>query len=137
MPPGSLARMSATSPALPPAVAVIADHIPEAAPGSKGGAARAWLDAAEEADRKNARVIDKLEFALPIELDQAQRIKLVRAFVQELAGGNAPSERHRATERAAEREKQAKLSGESPYRAEDARAWSESLLLRSKFRSSF
>ena len=69
--------------------AVIAWHIPEAAPGSKGGAARAWLDAAETVDRKNARVIDKLEIALPIELDQAQRVELVRAFVQELAGGRA------------------------------------------------
>lgn len=69
--------------------AVIAEHIPEAAPGSKGGAARAWLDAQEEADRKNARVIDKLEIALPIELDQAQRVELVRAFVLELAGGRA------------------------------------------------
>ena len=69
--------------------AVIAQHIPEAAPGSKGGAARAWLDAQELADRKNARVIDKLEIALPIELDQAQRVDLVRAFVQELAGGRA------------------------------------------------
>lgn len=69
--------------------AVIADHIPEVAPGSKGGEARAWLDAQELADRKNARVIDKLEIALPIELDQAQRIELVRAFVQELAGGRA------------------------------------------------
>ncbi len=67
--------------------AVIAQHIPEAAPGSKGGAARAWLDAQELADRKNARVIDKLEIALPIELDQAQRVELVRAFVQELTGG--------------------------------------------------
>ena len=69
--------------------AVIAWKIPEAAPGSKGGAARAWLDAQELADRKNARVIDKLEIALPIELDQAQRVDLVRAFVQELAGGRA------------------------------------------------
>lgn len=75
--------------------AVIAEHIPEAAPGSKGGAARAWLDAQGQADRKNARVIDKLEIALPIELDQAQRIELVRAFVQELAGDRAvcPSSR--------------------------------------------
>lgn len=69
--------------------AVIAQYIPEATPGSKGGAARAWLDAQELADRKNARVIDKLEIALPIELDQAQRVELVRAFVQELAGGRA------------------------------------------------
>ena len=69
--------------------AVIAEHIPTAEPGSKGGAARAWLDAQEEADRKNARVIDKLEIALPIELDQAQRVELVRAFVLELSDGKS------------------------------------------------
>ena len=69
--------------------AVIAEHIPTAEPGSKGGAARAWLDAQEEADHKNARVIDKLEIALPLELDQAQRVELVRAFVLELSGGKS------------------------------------------------
>lgn len=63
--------------------------MPTAEPGSKGGAARAWLDAQEEADRKNARMIDKLEIALPLELDQAQRVELVRAFVLELGGGKA------------------------------------------------
>ena len=51
---------------------------------------REWLDAEEEADRKNARVIDKFRLALPIELDQAQRVELVRAFVQELGGGVVP-----------------------------------------------
>lgn len=69
--------------------AIITEHIPTAEPGSKGGAARAWLNAQEEADRKNARVIDKLEIALPRELDQAQRVELVRAFVQELGGGKS------------------------------------------------
>lgn len=69
--------------------AIIAEHIPKAVPGSRGGAARAWMDAAEAADRKNARVIDKLEIALPLELDQAQRVELVRAFVRDLAGGKA------------------------------------------------
>lgn len=69
--------------------AVIAQYMPEATPGSKGGAARRWLDAAELADRKNARVIDKLEISLPLELDQDQRLDVVRAFVQELAGGRA------------------------------------------------
>ncbi len=62
---------------------------PSAEPGSKGGAAQAWLDAQEEADRKNGRVIDKLETALHIELDQAQRIELMRAFVRELSGGKS------------------------------------------------
>lgn len=69
--------------------AVIAEHIPEAAPGSKGGAARAWLDAQELADRKNARVVDKLMLALPLELDEAQRVATVRSFVMELAGGRS------------------------------------------------
>lgn len=69
--------------------AVIADHIPSATPGSKGGIARRWMDEQEASDRKNARVIDKLEIALPCELDQAQRIEAVRAFVRELSGGQS------------------------------------------------
>lgn len=68
---------------------MIAEHIPEAAPGSKGGKARAWLDTQEAADRKNARVVDKLMLALPLELDEAQRVETVRTFVMELAGGKS------------------------------------------------
>ena len=41
---------------------------PQVAAGSRGGAARAWMDEAEAGDRKNARVIDKLMLALPREL---------------------------------------------------------------------
>ena len=67
--------------------AVIAEHIPLAKPGSKGGAARKWMDEAEAADRKNARVIDKFEIALPRELNEAQRIEVVRTFIRELADG--------------------------------------------------
>ena len=43
-------------------------------------AARRWLDAQEKADRKNARVIDKLTMALPVELNRRQRRALVRVF---------------------------------------------------------
>ena len=66
---------------------VVAQHIPAARPGSRGGAARAWMDEAEASDRKNARVIDKLMLALPRELDEGQRVDLVRGFVAELGGG--------------------------------------------------
>ena len=49
--------------------------------------ARAWLDRQEEADRKNARVIDKVTIALPRELDAVQRVELVRAFAAEVTQG--------------------------------------------------
>jgi hypothetical protein len=54
--------------------------------GTKGGPARAWLDEQEEGDRKNARVIDKLMLALPIELDAQARVELVQSFVGSDAG---------------------------------------------------
>lgn len=68
---------------------IISEHIPNARPGSKGGEARTWLDGEEAKDRKNARVIDKLMLALPKELSKEHRVKVVRAFVHELAGGKA------------------------------------------------
>lgn len=49
--------------------------------------ARTWLDTAERADRKNARVIDKIRIALPRELNSEQRMKLVQEFAQDLTGG--------------------------------------------------
>ncbi len=66
---------------------VLAENMPTAAPGSKGGKARTWLDAQELKDRKNARVCDKIMLALPRELDHVQRHDLVRAFVHDLTGG--------------------------------------------------
>ena len=54
---------------------------------SGGGEARAWLDRQEEADRKNARVIDKVTIALPRELNAVQRVELVRAFAAEVTQG--------------------------------------------------
>ena len=77
---GYVVRASACS-------AVLAENMPVPRIGSKGGEARTWLDAQEEADRKNARVADKLRLALPIELNPAQRAELVRDFARRLGGG--------------------------------------------------
>ncbi|WP_290984272.1 MobA/MobL family protein [Hyphomicrobium sp.] len=48
-----------------------------------------WLRAEERADRKNARVADKLVLALPRELDPDQRVELVRGFAETLTQGRA------------------------------------------------
>lgn len=69
---------------------VLGDHMPIPRAGTKGGPARAWLDEQEEGDRKNARVIDKLMLALPIELDAQARVELVQSFVAELTEGQTP-----------------------------------------------
>lgn len=53
-------------------------------------AARAWLDHQEAGDRKNARVVDKVRIALPIELDRDQRAELVRDFVEKVTQGRVP-----------------------------------------------
>ena len=52
-------------------------------------AARSWLDAQERADRKNARVIDKIIIALPRELDRPDWQRLVRAFAEDVSAGRA------------------------------------------------
>lgn len=49
--------------------------------------ARNWLDRAERASRKNARVIDKIRLALPRELDEDQRAALVEEYMRDLCGG--------------------------------------------------
>lgn len=69
---------------------MLGDHMPIPPAGTKGGPARAWLDEQEETDRKNARVIDKLMLALPLELDGQQRVALINAFVAELTQGQTP-----------------------------------------------
>lgn len=56
-------------------------------PGREAGL---WLDGQERADRKNARVIEKLVAALPIELTPEQRADLVRDFAAEIGGGKVP-----------------------------------------------
>ena len=63
---------------------VMAERMPE----NKGRAQR-WLRSAEKADRKNARVADKLVIALPIELTLDQNIGLVRTFAETLTRGRA------------------------------------------------
>ncbi|MGH6922875.1 MAG: MobA/MobL family protein [Propylenella sp.] len=52
--------------------------------------ARSFIDKAERALRKNARVIDKIRIALPVELDEHQRAALVEEFMAELTGGRVP-----------------------------------------------
>lgn len=53
-------------------------------------AARAFLNRGELADRKNARVADKVRIALPRELTPEQRMQLVRDFARDLTGGRVP-----------------------------------------------
>ena len=53
-------------------------------------AAASWLMAEERADRKNARVIDKVMVALPVELTSDQRLALVRDFMSEIGQGQIP-----------------------------------------------
>lgn len=64
---------------------VIGQHMP-----MRPAKARAWLDEAEQADRKNARVIDKIMVALPLELDAAQREALIRVFIRRLSADRVP-----------------------------------------------
>ena len=69
------------------AVAVLAARMPTARIGSRGGAARKWLDAQEQADRKNGRVVTKVMVALPHELTDEQRADLVRDFCERMTAG--------------------------------------------------
>lgn len=69
---------------------VMAERMPSASPGQRGGEARSWLDAQEAADRKNARVIDKVMLALPKELTPEQQAALVRSFAEDVTQGQAP-----------------------------------------------
>jgi len=69
------------------AVAVLAERMPTARIGSRGGAARKWLDEQEQADRKNGRVVTKVMVALPHELTDQQRADLVRAFCERMTAG--------------------------------------------------
>lgn len=49
-----------------------------------------WIKAQELADRKNARVCDKIMVALPVELTPEQRRELVRDFCQQLTKDRCP-----------------------------------------------
>jgi hypothetical protein len=52
--------------------------------------ARTWMDRQEMADRKNARVLDKIRIALPRELSKEQRLQLARDFCEDLTGNRIP-----------------------------------------------
>lgn len=66
---------------------VLAANIPMPTIGSRGGEAKKWLEQYEDTSRSNARIIDKLMIALPIELSQQQRVDLLYAYVDEITGG--------------------------------------------------
>jgi hypothetical protein len=51
--------------------------------------ARSWIRRQEDADRSNARVVDKVLLALPRELNPAQRAALVREFAEQVTAGRA------------------------------------------------
>ncbi|MFC1456405.1 MobA/MobL family protein [Microvirga arabica] len=70
--------------------AVLVERMPAPQVGRRGGAARAWLDAQEQLDRKNARVITKVMVALPHELEPGDQTQLVRDFCEALTQGRAP-----------------------------------------------
>jgi len=63
---------------------ILAEHMP-----TDGNDARAWMNAQESTDRKNARVCDKIRIALPRELTQEQRADVVRDFMSDLTKGNS------------------------------------------------
>lgn len=63
---------------------VLAERMPD-----ESKEAQAWLREQEDADRKNARVIDKVMLALPRELTAEQRAELVREFAETVTQGRA------------------------------------------------
>lgn len=64
---------------------LVSEHMP-----TDPNAARAFLNRGELADRKNARVADKVRIALPRELSPEQRMQLVQDFARDLTGGRVP-----------------------------------------------
>lgn len=64
---------------------VIGEHMP-----TERNQARTWLDEQEAGERKNARVIDKLTIALPVELTPEQRREAVEVFARSVTEGRAP-----------------------------------------------
>lgn len=59
-------------------------------PGQNPREVAEYLKECEDKDRKNARVIDKVMLALPKELNQVERVKLVREFAEHVTQGRAP-----------------------------------------------
>lgn len=52
--------------------------------------AKKWMDEQEEADRSNARILDRLMVAIPIELTKEQRNALVADYLEEVTGNLVP-----------------------------------------------
>lgn len=65
---------------------VIGENAPTCSVGDTR-AAEAWLRRQEDGDRQNARVVDRLIIALPVEFDHAQQLAVVREFMQRLGNG--------------------------------------------------
>lgn len=57
---------------------------------SESGKAQRWLKEQENRDRSNARIIDKLMVAIPIELNKEERKILIQDFLQEITGDLVP-----------------------------------------------
>lgn len=49
-----------------------------------------WVSSFEDDDRANARIIDKIVIALPIELGHSERLSLVETFCQTVTSNRAP-----------------------------------------------
>lgn len=56
---------------------------------TKAAKAAGYLKQMEDGDRANARVVDKVRLALPVELDAEQRAQLVRDYAEDLTQGRA------------------------------------------------
>ena len=52
--------------------------------------AKKWIDGQEAADRSNARILDRLMVAIPIELNDQERKALVKDYLQEVTGNLVP-----------------------------------------------
>lgn len=66
----------------------VSHHMAERMPDDPAKAKR-WLRSQEKADRKNARVVDKLVIALPKELTRHQRVAVIWQFAEALTKGRA------------------------------------------------
>lgn len=64
---------------------LLSSHIP-----ANSNEASTWLYREEQKDRKNARVIDKIMVAIPRELNQAQRQKLINDYVAGITQNRIP-----------------------------------------------
>ncbi len=65
------------------------ERLPEGVSPDRESLAR-WINDEEVRDRANARVVDKLNVALPKELDPVQRHELVREYCEEVTKGRTP-----------------------------------------------